>query len=396
MDTKQKLSLIDSLMAPYAQKNLETKGRAYPLEEPEGHPFEKDLDLIVGSRAFRRLEYKTQVFINGEGDHYRTRMTHSLEIARIARLLAAKLGLNEVLVEAIAFAHDIGHAPFGHAGEETLNKIMKEEGGFEHNRHSLRIAEQLEFGSTKYPGLNLSWETREGLIKHSTACTNSRIPECFLPGKSATLETQTVDISDEIAYVAHDLDDGIYSGLITLEQIRHLAVVDKVYRNIPHELLFFPGRTVRYLVRQILEFFINDVYRASAGSLAEKRVKTLEDVRSIGVNLISYSEEGQEVFQELRQFLMKHLYLHSFIMETKVAVIDSILKAMFSYLENNPQVLKTYVRERPVKDASFRRMICDYIAGMTDRFTIEYYEEHIPDPDKASRLQLLRQKVNGH
>ncbi len=351
------------LLAPYAALSGASEGREFP--EPE-HPFrtcfQRDRDRVVHSNAFRRLEYKTQVFVYHEGDHYRTRLTHSIEGAQIARTIARALRLNEDLAEAIILAHDLGHTPFGHSGEAALNRLMKEQGGFEHNRQSLRIVTLLEQRYPDFPGLNLTYEVREGIAKHMTSYDQPNPQANFKKKGNPTLEAQIVNLADEIAYSNHDLDDGIRSGLLDLGELAGISLWKEHFQGQDPDKL-----KVRRAIREIINAYVSDLVEQTERNL--KGVKTLADVRSSRGRLVGYSETFDRKNKELKSFLREKMYRH-YRVERMADKAQRILENLFKTYLKNPKILPPEVQTRTGKEP-LERIICDHIAGMTDRFAIE-------------------------
>ncbi|MBN1151100.1 deoxyguanosinetriphosphate triphosphohydrolase [candidate division WOR-3 bacterium] len=366
-------SLESSQLAPFAFFSKDSLGRDYPEEETSFRTaFQRDRDRIIHSRAFRHMEYKTQVFVNHVGDYYRTRLTHTLEVAQIAKSIAKTLILNEDLTEAIALAHDIGHTPFGHAGEEALRELMSQDGGFEHNRQGLRVVEELEFRTDKYNGLNLTVETREGIIKHRSEY-DSPETDCrgiFKPDSSAFLEAQIVNIADEIAYNNHDIDDGLKSGLIDLEQLGEIELWKetlssvKKSENTSGKLLRITG------VRELIGRQIEDVIETSHSQIDERNLKSVEDVRNSPVLLV-FSAEMKTKNAVLKRFLYENLYQHYKVVKMQDKAKRFVQRLFESYLKEIKQ-LPPFHRSR-IEDEGKKRVICDYIAGMTDRFAMDEY-----------------------
>src|SRR6201996_6625660 len=302
-------------LAPYAADDLATRGRRYPEPPPQYRSeFQRDRDRIIHSNAFRRLAYKTQVFVNHEGDLYRTRVTHSIEVAQIARSIARALALNETLTEAISLAHDVGHTPFGHAGQDALNECMREHGGFEHNLQSLRTVDELEESYASFPGLNLTFECREGILKHcavSKARQLGDVGERFLQRHQPGLEAQLANLADEIAYNNHDIDDGIRAGLITLEDAAQVPLVRPHFEQVVKLHPDLQGRRrVHETVRRIINQVVIDVIQSSAARIEAARPANIDAVRSHGSALIGMSEGMLEQHQELKLFLREHVYRH--------------------------------------------------------------------------------------
>ena len=357
--------------APYAVTETNSRGRRIAEDAPQGRSeFQRDRDRIIHSNAFRRLEYKTQVFVNHEGDLFRTRLTHSIEVAQIARSIARRLHLNEDLAEAISLAHDLGHTPFGHAGQDALNACMKPYGGFEHNLQSLRVVDMLEERYAEFDGLNLSFETREGILKHCSAENAKQLGELgerFLKDRRPSLEAQIANLADEIAYNNHDVDDGLRSGLITLEQLSevplvatHLHEVRSAYPDLPER------RVVHETVRRMINTLVTDLIRQSERKIDSQKIATLEDVRNAPA-LIVYSPSINEQQRELKSFLRTQLYRHFRVLRMS-AKSQRILNDLFGvFMADNRLLPPQYQRQ---SEADRARAVADYIAGMTDRYAI--------------------------
>lgn len=360
-------------LAPYAQKSKETKGRRY--EEPE-HPYrsvyQRDRDRIIHSRAFRRLQYKTQVFVNHEGDHYRTRLTHTTEVAQISRTLARTLKLNEDLAESIALAHDLGHPPFGHAGEWALDRLMKEKGGFEHNRQSLRIVDQLERRYPEFDGLNLTWEVREGLMKHKTDKDQQTGPVDGLQN-SLSLEAQIADLGDEIAYNAHDIDDGLSSKYLSEEELYSVPLLKECFDDIKEQGKGKIDFDIRgyYLVRTLINKLTTDAVQHTLKQIKEHNIKTVEDVRNFNRKLVTFSPEVEKKENHLKQFLMANMY-SNYQVEIMHEKANRILTELFTLFCRNPKTLPPTTQSK-INGVPKETIVCDYIAGMTDRFAINEY-----------------------
>jgi dGTPase len=362
-----------SSLASYASKSETSRGRKFP--EPKHTyrtEFQRDRERIIHSRAFRRLENKTQVFINPEADHYRTRLTHTIEVSQIARTIARVLNLNEDLTESISLAHDLGHTPFGHAGERELNRIMSNNGGFEHNRQSLRIVDLLEKSYSNFDGLNLTWETREGLIKHSltTAINYKEYPE-FEPNKCASLEAQIIDLADEIAYNNHDLDDGVSSKILRMDDITSLKIWQialKHNKNInpKTEKLF-----LREMIRIIINLLVTDLISTTNNNIAENHIFSLEDVRDCDKKCVCFSGEVYEANQEFKLFLKNNFYRHSKIMEMS-QIAERCIRELFEIYSTDTSKLPAVYDDKLQRDGTMLT-VCDYIAGMTDRYA---FDEH--------------------
>lgn len=371
-------------LAPYAVRSAETAGRAHP--EPN-HPcrmeYQRDRARVIHSRAFRRLEYKTQVFLNGTGDHLRTRLTHTIEVASISRTIARALGLNEDLAETIALAHDLGHSPFGHTGEETLNELMRGHGGFEHNVQSLRIVEVLERKYPKFAGLNLSLEVLEGLKKHEKLEAPKRPGASKSRHLNPSLEAQIANLADEITYYSHDLDDGLDFDLIKPEQISKLEVWQHSYSEVRRHFPKLKGRDLTtYVIRCIIDREVQDVIGTSAAAIDQSRVSTVEEVRLQKKPLIRYSPELRRANRELRKFLYKNLYYHP-----QVAGVNqracALLRDVFNACLKKPELLGRN-SARQIKSEGLYRAVCDHISGMTDRYLMEEHARLFPG-QKAKR-----------
>ncbi|MDP2895122.1 MAG: deoxyguanosinetriphosphate triphosphohydrolase [bacterium] len=362
-------------LAPYAQKSSQTRGRVHPEKE---HPlrtvYQRDRDRIVHCRAFRRLEYKTQVFLNHEGDHYRTRLTHTMEVAGIGRTVARILGLNEDLTEAIALVHDVGHPPFGHTGESALNELMEKFGGFEHNLQSLRVVDVLEKKYPDFDGLNLSWEVREGIIKHRDRCWSPGLRLEGL-GRFPSLEGQIIDCADQIAYNTHDIDDGLASNLLSDAHLSETELWRQVnlesrrsYPNSGSEVRIF------HSVRNLIDFLVSDLATHSSKMIAEQGVQSADEARNSPVPLIGFSPEVANGMRELRDFLYANLYQHP-IVEGRNAISRKIIEKLFRLYVVEPATFDESLSRRGT-DLPIERIVCDHIAGMTDRYALEKYNEH--------------------
>nr|WP_230463706.1 deoxyguanosinetriphosphate triphosphohydrolase [Burkholderia ubonensis] len=369
------LAALEAHLAPYAAHASCSRGRRHPEPPPAARTeFQRDRDRIVHSTAFRRLEYKTQVFVNHEGDLFRTRLTHSLEVAQIARSVARNLRLNEDLVEAISLAHDLGHTPFGHAGQDALNACMREHGGFEHNLQSLAVVDELEEHYGAFNGLNLCFETREGILKHCSR-ENARklgaLGERFLLGRQPSLEAQLANIADEIAYNNHDVDDGLRSGLVTIEQ---LAEVELWQRHHDEALAEFPHlegrRLVHETVRRVINTLIVDLIDETTRNLARIAPASLDDVRA-APPIVAHSEAVAAQAAALKRFLFKNLYRHYKVMRMANKA-QRVVTGLFDAFREDPRLLPPpYQSDDPAKQP---RLVAHYIAGMTDRFALKEYQ----------------------
>jgi dGTPase len=363
--------VLNLQLAQYASTTQSSKGRKFIEDAPQGRSeFQRDRDRIIHSSAFRRLEYKTQVFVNHEGDLFRTRLTHSIEVAQIGRSIARRLMLNEDLVEAISLAHDLGHTPFGHAGQEALNACMKEYGGFEHNLQSLRVVDVLEERYANFDGLNLCFETREGILKH---CSSERatvlgdLGSRFLNNKRPTLEAQIANLADEIAYNNHDVDDGLRSGLITLDQLTsvrlfsmHLSEVRESYPDLVER------RVIHETIRRMINTLVNDLIRQTEFNISKQNLQDINDVRNAPA-LVAFSDAVLELNRELKKFLHNHLYRHYRVMRMS-AKAHRIITELFEAFMGDRRLLPPQFLHAAELDHA--RSVADYIAGMTDRYAI--------------------------
>jgi dGTPase len=356
-------------LAPFAQKSGDSRGRKYPEPSHEYRmEFQRDRARIIHSRAFRRLEYKTQVFLNGTGDHLRTRLTHSIEVASISRTIARALGLNEDLADAIALAHDLGHSPFGHSGEEMLAECMRDHGGFDHNRQSLRVVELLENPYPNFPGLNLTFEVREGLRKHQA------VYDPIIPGEEKyccpSLEAQIADLADEITYYSHDLDDAVDFEILSAAQLEE----NEVWRR-SHDaaLAAYPDAREpelhKLIIREIIDVQVEDVITTSAQSIADAGVQNAEEVRRQPTPLIRYSDELFQANRALRKFLYQNVYYHPRVANVNQRACEMLRKVFEAYVVD-PEQLGEAAAKR-IEAEGLYRTVCDYIAGMTDRYLIE-------------------------
>jgi dGTPase len=365
-------------LASYAIHNDQTRGRKYPeAEHPYRSPFQRDRDRIIHSRAFRRLEYKTQVFVYHEGDHYRTRLTHSMEVAQITRTLSGALGLNSDLAECLALSHDMGHPPFGHSGQDVLDALMKDHGGFEHNLQTLRIVEQLEEKYIDFPGLNLTFEAREGIVKHSAQYKGVKNPPEHLKeyalDEFPPLEAQIVDLCDEIAYNNHDLDDGLESKLLDLNDLAaHVKIVGDLFGRVQSE---HPAASLKLLINatiiQLINLQVTDLIENIERTLRRKGIETLDDIRKSPTLLVSFSDEVADRNRELKNYLFTRMYNHHRVNRMKYKA-RRILEGLFRAYQEETTLLPVRHRER-IKEEGKDRIICDYIAGMTDRYAIDEY-----------------------
>jgi dGTPase len=373
--TREDLEKIErQILAPYAQFSGDTRGREYPEAPPTWRTqYQRDRDRVIHSRAFRRLEYKTQVFLNGSGDHLRTRLTHTIEVAAISRNIASALKLNTDLAETIALAHDLGHSPFGHKGETVLARLMKGHGGFEHNQHSLRIVEVIEQKYPKFSGLNLSWEVREGLAKHHTAYDHPGKRKGF-DAKNSSLEAQIANLADEITYYSHDLDDGLDSGLLTEKELsKNVRLWRQAAALVKAEHGDLPDECRRYFtIRTIIDLQIKDVVETTEKLIAKAKVKSADDVRLQDKPLVQHSRKRHTLNLELRKYLYKNLYFNPVVHQPNQRAVK-LLEKLFTYFLEHPGEIGQGARNR-IGETGFHRAVCDYIAGMTDRYVILEYE----------------------
>jgi len=371
-------------LAVFAVREEQSRGRRLTEEAPNYRgEFQRDRDRIIHSGAFRRLEYKTQVFVNHEGDMFRTRLTHSIEVAQIGRSIARTLQLNEDLTEAIALAHDLGHTPFGHAGQDALNACMKDHGGFEHNLQSLRVVDELEDRYAEFRGLNLTFETREGILKH---CSQNKAKELgevgrrFLEKRQPSLEAQLANVADEIAYNNHDVDDGLRAGVISVEQLQDIALFRDQYEAVMQRYPNLNGRRlIHEVVRRMINRQVTDLVEASRERLSAVAPADIEAVRVHATPLIGFSDAMRDSNLELKRFLRKELYQH-YKVRRMSAKTQRVIRTLFEVFMNDPALLppEFSMQARSGEDAQGMagraRAVSDYIAGMTDRYAITEYE----------------------
>lgn len=380
-------------LAPYAASNASSRGRKYAEDGPNYRSeYQRDRDRIVHSSAFRRLEYKTQVFVNHEGDMFRTRLTHSIEVAQIARSIARILIINEDLSETIALAHDLGHTPFGHAGQDALNDCMKDFGGFEHNLQSLRTVDELEERYADFPGLNLTFESREGILKHCSL-QNARllgdVGERFINKQQPNLEAQAVNLADEIAYNNHDVDDGIRAGLISIEQLCEVQLFNDQFTVVKKKYPNLSGKRLTHeIIRRMINLLVVDLIETSKAKLKQAKPSSINEVRQQSDALVGFSEQIGQQSLELKQFLRKNLYQH-FRVHRMTIKADHIIRDLFSGFFGDLRLLPPEYQQnaRQLEGASGEtgkaRVVADYIAGMTDRFAISEHKR-IFDPSQLT------------
>lgn len=379
VDRKYLQDLEDKNLAPYAARSKNTKGRFH--SEPS-HPyrteFQRDRERIIHSHAFRRLEYKTQVFVNHEGDHYRTRLTHTIEVSQIARSIARALRLNEDLAESIALAHDLGHTPFGHSGERELNELLKDKGGFEHNRQSLRVVETLEQRYDSFSGLNLTWETLEGIIKHSSYYDHPEISS-YAPDELPALEAQIIDYADEIAYNNHDLDDGLSSGMLTHDAVSELEIWKMAINSIkgrdhaPVNSKYFESEVIRAMIN----ILATDIIVVTVENIAKHSVTNYEGVRKASEKLVGFSDDVVRANDELKKFLNEKLYQHYRVVRMSIKA-RKVIRDLFTIYNEHPNALPDDYFNR-IKTDGLESTISDYIAGMTDRYAMQEHQK-LTDP----------------
>lgn len=376
--------------APYACHPEQSRGRLYP-EDDSGvrSPFQRDRDRIIHSAAFRRLEYKTQVFVNHEGDHYRTRLTHSLEVSQLSRSLCRLLQLNEDLGEALALAHDLGHTPFGHAGEDAMNEVMEPFGGFDHNAQTIRILTKLEHRYAEFDGVNLTWETLEGIAKHNGPLTglgdSKPLPRALAEYNAVhdlrldtfpSLEAQVASLADDIAYNNHDIDDGVRAGLFSIEDLEAVPGVGAIFRMVEEK---FPNieqsRQLHEGIRRLINRMCMDVFEQTKRNLDASKVKSADDVRELGKPIVAFSDEMQELNLELKRFLMQKMYRH-YRVNRMSSKARRVLKELFTFFINEPECLPPSWRLQCEGKGSQRTalLVADFIAGMTDRFALDEHD----------------------
>ena len=366
------------VIAPYGTHSKDTRGRLFPEEEHSYRGcYQRDKDRILHTTSFRRLEYKTQVFVNDEGDYYRTRLTHTLEVAQIGRTLARSLGGNEDLAEAICLAHDMGHPPFGHSGEEVLARKMINHGGFNHNRQTLRIVTKLEKRYNGFTGLNLSYETLEGIAKHETEYDTMGDMD-FNPDLRGSLEAQIANMADETAYSAHDLDDGLRSGLLTLEMVQSLGI----WRMISDTIHFADSKLSdldrHRFITALTSLEVDDIVEHSEQMIQKNRIESVSDLVHMPYNIVSNSDMMVGLNRELKDFLFNNMYRHYRVVRMS-AKADMILSRLFDTFLNNPKLMPSHIQEM-IDEKGLEVAICDYIAGMTDRYAVKQYQK-LFDPE---------------
>jgi dGTPase len=360
-------------LAPYGLKSAETKGRFYPEDEPDYRTsFQRDRDRILHTTAFRRLEYKTQVFIIHEGDYYRTRLTHTLEVAQIGRTIARALGANEDLEEAICLAHDLGHSPFGHSGEVALGRMMVDYGGFDHNKQSLRIVTELEQRYPDFPGLNLTWEVREGIVKHESEYDIADASD-YNPDLRGHLEAQIANAADELAYTAHDLDDGLRSGMISPKMLEGLTLWEIMVESVGWRGSQLDDLSRHRLIRRLIGLEVTDLVTTTDQCLRENSVRSVEELQKLKFNVIGFSEDMYRRNRQMKDFLYANMYRHHRVVRMAVKA-ERIITHLFNAYQSEPEMLPQHVQDF-VETRGLERTICDYIAGMTDRFALQEHNK---------------------
>ena len=366
-------NLEEEALAPYAVHAARSKGRKYPEYEPEFRTcFQRDRDRVLHTTSFRRLEYKTQVFINYEGDYYRTRLTHTLEVTQIGRTIARALGANEDLVETICMAHDLGHPPFGHSGETVLNKLMAAHGGFNHNHQSYRIVTELEHRYPRFPGLNLSWEVLEGIVKHETEYDKTDALD-FDPQLRGHLEAQITNVADELAYTAHDLDDGLRSGMISAEMLSDIQLWKMVTGNLEVSLCQLDELTRHEIIRELIGLEVNSTIQHSSDRLEKSGVNTLIELQSLPSNIVGFDDNLRAHNRELKDFLYHNMYRNYRVVRMQHKA-ERVLSELFNAYTDEPTMLPQQFQEQ-IEHKGKEQTVCDYLAGMTDRFAVDEYQK---------------------
>ncbi len=362
-------------LAPYAMKSKDSRGRKYQEEEHHYRSvYQRDRDRIIHSTAFRRLEYKTQVFVNHEGDYYRTRLTHTIEVSQIARSIARALNLNEDLAEAISLSHDLGHTPFGHSGEDALRKLMEGHGGFEHNLHGLRVVDILERKYPNFPGLNLSWELKESIVKHKSPYDNTTVSTEYNTNEQPLLEAQIVDKADSIAYDNHDLDDSLKAGIITDEDLQQVELWQETQKKVKQKYIIHNHDIlIAQTIKALINIEVTDLIENTMSRIKHGGIKTVKDVRCYPDLLVSFSPALSAQKKKLQEFLFKNVYQH-YRVARMAGKAKRFLEELFIAFINNPKQLPSEY-QRWVEEAGLYQAVCDYIAGMTDRFAQDEYKK---------------------
>lgn len=374
LKTRQQLEADEQHdLAPYGLHSADSRGRQFPEDEPDYRTaFQRDRDRILHTTAFRRLEYKTQVFIIHEGDYYRTRLTHTLEVAQIGRTIARALGANEDLEEAICLAHDLGHSPFGHSGEVALSRLMKDYGGFDHNRQSLRIVTELEERYPDFSGLNLTWEVREGIVKHESEYDISDASD-YDPDLRGHLEAQIANAADELAYTAHDLDDGLRSQMINTRMLEGITLWEILVKSVGWRGGVLDDLSRHRLIRRLIGLEVTDLVDTTNQCLRENNIRSVEDLQKLAFNVIGFSEDMQRRNRQMKDFLYANMYRHYRVIRM-AAKADRIITDLFTAYQSESSILPRHVQDQ-IESRGLERTICDYIAGMTDRFALQEHNK---------------------
>ncbi|MEZ4659599.1 MAG: deoxyguanosinetriphosphate triphosphohydrolase [Caldilineaceae bacterium] len=388
IDRQQLEQREEQTLAPYAMHSSQSRGRVYPETEHDYRTsYQRDRDRIIHTTAFRRLEYKTQVFVYSEGDHYRNRLTHSIEVAQIGRTLARALGCNEDLIEAICLAHDLGHPPFGHVGEATLNDLMRYHGGYDHQKQTYRIITKLEQRYPDHPGLNLTYEVREGVVKHDTSYDLVDARD-YDPDLRGTLECQLSNLADEIAYNTSDMDDGLRSGILKPTEVGKLAIAQQILASLGETNAAALGSDdmLRHrFIRRLVGVEVSDTIAATARNIAENGVATLAELKALPHNVAGYSAAMEELNGELKKYLYTNFYRHYRVvrMATKAErVLRELFEAYVEESEQLPDSVQEKLRHASANDGgNLHRIVCDYLAGMTDRYAIQEHKR-LYDPEE--------------
>lgn len=365
----------DRELAAYAMKSKDSRGRKYPEKEHQYRSvYQRDRDRIIHSTAFRRLEYKTQVFVNHEGDYYRTRLTHTMEVSQIARSIARVLNLNEDIAEAISLAHDLGHTPFGHSGEDALKKLMEGHGGFEHNLHGLRVVDILERKYPDFPGLNLSWELKESIVKHNSPYNNTSVVTEYHTNEQPLLEAQIVDKADSIAYDNHDLDDSLKAGIITDDDLQAVNLWRETQKKVKQKYTIYDRDIViAQTIKMLINLEVTDLIETTVSRMKQEGIKTVRDVREYHRLIVSFSPTLSEQKKNLQEFLFKNVYQHYRVVRMADKAKRFLEELFIAFIKNPKQLPIEY--QRWIEEAGLYQAVCDYIAGMTDRFAQDEYKK---------------------
>lgn len=365
----------DRELAAYAMKSKDSRGRKYPEKEHQYRSvYQRDRDRIIHSTAFRRLEYKTQVFVNHEGDYYRTRLTHTMEVSQIARSIARVLNLNEDIAEAISLAHDLGHTPFGHSGEDALKKLMEGHGGFEHNLHGLRVVDILERKYPDFRGLNLSWELKESIVKHNSSYNNTSVATEYHTNEQPLLEAQIVDKADSIAYDNHDLDDSLKAGIITDDDLQAVNLWRETQKKVKQKYTICDRDIViAQTIKMLINLEVTDLIETTVSRMKQEGIKTVRDVREYHRLIVSFSPTLSEQKKNLQEFLFKNVYQHYRVVRMADKAKRFLEELFIAFIKNPKQLPFEY--QRWIEEAGLYQAVCDYIAGMTDRFAQDEYKK---------------------